>query len=280
MRRHVEGVRRAVRRVGASDHRVGRAARRALNLWRYRRAAAQRPLQALRYFAGGRELTNFTYEISNTDELAAVVGSALALPAGQVEALIDEIARDETFLATLRDRLRTRGDRADDPRFGRRLGWYCVVRLAKPTVVVETGSHDGLGTALLARALQRNADAGSPGTLLSFDIDPSSGWLVDDSLRPFVQRHIGDARKTLPAALAGRKVGVFIHDSLHTYEHERFEFETALAHRDQSLILISDNAHDSTALRDVCAASGLRYFFFRERPLGHFYPGAGMGLGV
>ena len=118
------------------------------------------------------------------------------------------------------------------------------------------------------------------GVVLSFDVDPASGWLVDESLEPYVERHIGDARDTLPAALADRRVGVFVHDSLHTYEHERFELETALVHRDDVIVLISDNSHASTALPDVCSESGLRYSFFRERPLEHFYPGAGMGIGV
>ena len=273
-----------VRRVGAhavSAHgSLGRAARRALNLWRYRQAAARKPLPALRYLIRGRELTNFTYDISNTGELALVVGAALALPAPDVEQFIRELEGDEDFIDGLRARLRQHGGREDEPRFGRRLGWYCVVRATRPSVVVETGSHDGLGTALLARALSRNAESGAPGVVMSFDVDPASGWLVDQSLQPYVERHIGDARETLPAALVDRRVGVFVHDSLHTYEHERFELETALAHRDDEIVLISDNSHASTALPDVCAEHGLRYLLFRERPVDHFYPGAGMGLGV
>jgi hypothetical protein len=273
-------ARRAAARAMSTDRAVGRAVRRALNLWRYRAGAARRPLPALRYLVSGRELTNFTYDISNTRELVAVVAAALELPAADVEKLVREVVDDEEFTAGLRACLRGRRDREDEPRFGRRLGWYCVVRARRPAVVVETGSHDGLGTALLARALARNAADGSPGVVLSFDMDPSSGWLVDESLQPYVERHIGDARETLPAALADGRVGVFVHDSLHTYDHERFELETALARRDDEIVLISDNSHESTALPDVCAASGLRYFFFREQPLDHFYPGAGMGLGV
>ena len=166
------------------------------------------------------------------------MADALNVPVADVEALIREVRDDEDFKIGLRTRLRARDDRDNEPRFGRRLGWYCVVRAIRPSVVVETGSHDGLGTALLARALWRNAAAGSPGVVLSFDVDPASGWLVDESLQPYVERHIGDARDTLPAALADRRVGVFVHDSLHTYEHERFELETALVHRDDVIVLI------------------------------------------
>ena len=86
----------------------------------------------------------------------------------------------------------------------------------------------------------------------------------------------------LPAALSERHVGVFIHDSLHTYEHERFELELELAleRADETLFLVSDNAHASTALPDLCRERGLSYHEFRERPVGHFYPGAALGLGV
>jgi hypothetical protein len=121
---------------------------------------------------------------------------------------------------------------------------------------------------------------GGGGTLLSVDIDPDSGWLVPTALTTRLERQIGDARELLTPSLAGRLVGVFIHDSLHTYEHEQFELELAAQPADQRLILISDNAHSSTALADVCRERGLCYYEFRERPIDHFYPGATMGIGV
>lgn len=248
-------------------------------LWAYRRSALSRPREALRYLLAGRETTNFTYEIANADELAAMLADGLGAPRERLEAWLAEVEADSAFLAELRQRLSSRRDRENEPRFGRRLGWYCVVRHAKPELVVETGSHDGLGTALLLRALERNAEEGHEGRLLSADIDPETGWLVSDCLRSRLERHIGDARVTLPVALSGRRVGVFIHDSLHTYEHERFELELALEHAAEPAYLISDNAHASTALADLCRERGLRYLHFVERPRGHFYPGAALGLG-
>jgi hypothetical protein len=47
-----------------------------------------------------------------------------------------------------------------------------------------------------------------------------------------------------------------------------------------SLVLVSDNAHATSALRDVCSSLGIDYRFYRERPEGHFYPGGSIGLGV
>ena len=249
-------------------------------LWVYRRGVVKHPLAALRYLAVGRELTNFTYELENVGELVDVLADALKVPRATIAAYVREVESDAELDDALRARLALRPDRVDAPLFGRRLGWYCLVRHGRPHLVVETGAHDGLGSALLLRALERNAADGAEGTLVSVDIDASSGWLVPEELKSRLERHIGDARAVLPAILAGRRVGVFIHDSLHTYEHETFELELGLDHADEPLYLVSDNAHASTALADVCRRHGLRLALFVERPRNHFYPGAALGLGI
>ena len=73
---------------------------------------------------------------------------------------------------------------------------------------------------------------------------------------------------------------MIIHDSEHTAERERFEFGVALEHAAPSLALISDNAHATTALRDLADELGIVYNHFTERPVHHFYPGAAIGLAV
>lgn len=242
----------------------------------YPRAVAAHPQAALTYLLRGRELTNLTYDIENLDELAAFVANGLDHPVDEISEFIREPLEDEVFLDDLRALLRRRPDRNPDPRFGRRLGWYAIVRALKPFLVVETGVHDGLGSALLLQALERNGS----GRLLGFDVDPGSGWLVPERLRARYEFVAGDIRSTLAETLDGRAVEFFIHDSLHTYEHERFEFETALRHAVHGVVLASDNAHVTTALSDVCEIRDLRFALFVERPRDHFYPGAGLGLGV
>jgi len=265
--------------VAASvKHCVGRVllVRKARLLKNYPRAVAARPRAALSYLLFDRETTNLTYEIENEDELAEVIADALGRPPNEIAGFVAEPAQDERFLEDLRRALTSRADRNDEPRFGRRLGWYATVRALRPQLVVETGVHDGLGSALLLRALDRNG----AGRLLGFDTDPSSGWLVPEWLRDRYELVIGDSRETLDRTLAGCRVGLFVHDSLHTYEHERFEFETAVAHADDGIALVSDNAHASSALANFSSEHGLRFALFIERPRKHFYPGAGLGLGV
>lgn len=247
-------------------------------VWVYRRAALARPYEALRYLVAGRELTNFTYELGNEDELVAFLAEALGVQPARVQGWLDEVTGDDELLGSLRELLRAHPERGDEPLFGRRLGWYVIVRALKPRVAVETGTHDGLGTSLLLRALQRNSMEGSPGTLITFDIDPRSGWLVPDEFRAGLETVVGDVRRTLPETLAGRRIGFFVHDSLHEYEHERWEFGVALAHADDRLALVSDNARDSSSLADLASERGLEYRRFDERPVRHFYPGAALGL--
>jgi hypothetical protein len=147
-------------------------------------------------------------------------------------------------------------------------------------VIIETGIHDGLGSALLLRALERNAGEGRPGRLVSVDVDPAAGWLVDERLRACWEPIYESSFTALPKSLDGQQVGMIIHDSDHTYECENFEFRQAVEHAADELALISDNSHATSALRDVCASLGIEYRYFAERPQDHFYPGAGIGFGL
>jgi hypothetical protein len=242
----------------------------------YPGAIVRRPTAAFRYLLHGREYTNLTYEIENVDELVDFLARKLDRAHDEIAGYVGEPESDAGFLGELSQALASRPDRNPAPHFGRRLGWYAIVRALRPDVVVETGVHDGLGSALLLQALERNGH----GRLLGFDIDPASGWLVPHNLRDRYALVLGDLRETLPHTLAGHRVGVFVHDSLHTYEHERFELELALGSAADRIALVSDNAHATTALADVCREHGLDYGLFRERPRDHFYPGAGLGLGL
>jgi len=240
----------------------------------------EHPVIGLRYVLTDPEVDNFTYPLSNEDELAAFVAATSGASIADVERYLCEVHNDDLLNRGLvtdpRKRLRHKG-RAY---FGRRLIWYALARALKPTTVVETGIHDGLGSALLLSALERNAREGVDGQLISVDINPRAGWLVPNSLRRRWIPVYGSTFDVLPSAIAGSKIGMFIHDSEHTYECETFEFTTALAHADTTLALVSDNSHATSALRDVCADNGITYRLFLEKPRSHFYPGAGAGVGI
>lgn len=255
-----------------------RPLRRNLALFRtYRAPIRPRTLPLLLF---NKEVANFTYEISNCEEIGRFVAAVVGIPAAEGIRYVQELEEDDDLRRRLETRLRARPDRNNRAAYGRRAGWYALARARKPRLLVETGTHDGLGTAVLLRAIERNAAEGRQGTLLSFDIRPDAGWLVDDELARWLDKRIGDARALLPEALVGAELDMFVHDSHHTYEHETFEFETVFPAASPGAVLVSDNAHGGTAFRDFCERHGLDFSVVLERPRNHFYPGAGIGVAV
>ena len=75
-------------------------------------------------------------------------------------------------------------------------------------------------------------------------------------------------------------MGLFIHDSLHTYEHERWEPRTVAPHLAPGGVLISDNVHVTPALTECSAEFGLEYHESVERPPGRSGRAMGAWLGA
>jgi hypothetical protein len=240
----------------------------------------RKPVEALKFVLLDPEITNYTYDIGNLDELAGFIGTALGRDAGEMGSYVDELRRDSELRQELVGLLRKRRDRKSEPLFGRRIGWYCFVRALKPRLVVETGVHDGLGSVALLRALERNRIAGHPGRLVGIDTEPSSGWLVPSRLRQYFELVISDSVPILKDWPATEPIDLFLHDSSHTYEHEWNEYEAIKNHLAPSAVVLSDNAHAGQALMDYSTSAGRTYVFWHEQPTGHFYPGGGIGVSL
>jgi hypothetical protein len=238
------------------------------------------PTQALRYLMFDHELDNFTYEIANSAELSAFIADVLGADAALVTRYIHELAHDGELARALGSSLATRPDRNRSMPFGRRLGWFAIARVRRPRLIVETGVHDGLGSTTLLRAIQRNEAEGYRGGLISIDTNPSAGWLIPGWLRPYHRLVVGNTDVQLSATLGDRPIDMFIHDSDHRYAHETSEFEAIADLASPGAVLLSDNAHASSAFSDFCDRHGLDYQFWGEVPKGHFYPGAGIGVAI
>jgi predicted O-methyltransferase YrrM len=127
------------------------------------------------------------------------------------------------------------------------LNQYAVVRAIAPDSIVETGVANGVSSSYLLLALQKNKRGRLHSIGLAdkafLPVGKDPGWLVPQWLRAAWQVHLGDARDILPRLLEqlGR-IEIFIHDSLHTYDHMMWEFETAYPHLQSGGLLISDDA--------------------------------------
>lgn len=160
------------------------------------------------------------------------------------------------------------------------IGWnaflYMLVRLSKPDIFVETGVFDGQSSCFILEAMERNQS----GNLVSIDLPATNqivgsthcmlesslpkglqpGWLVPDRLRGRYDLRLGDAKELLPRVLDEfRQIDIFFHDSLHTYEHMLFEFNTAWPHLRDGGFLISDDIHWNSSFHVFASRVSRKY---------------------
>jgi predicted O-methyltransferase YrrM len=147
---------------------------------------------------------------------------------------------------------------------------YLLVRAARPRTIVETGVLYGASSAHILAALARN-DAGE---LYSVEIgrdlrEPSHDHFVPAELRDRWRLIIGDSRRELPMLLARcGPVDIFYHDSLHTFDHMTWEFETALPSLSRSGVLASDDVLNPPSLVGIFR-DGAFPAFCRDRRIFH-----------
>jgi hypothetical protein len=224
------------------------------------------------------ETDNFTYDLANDAELAGWVATVTGCNPELARRYVREPHQDEALNAWLR--VATSGRwlwTKREPRFGKRLGWYALARVLTPGLIIETGVHDGLGSMILVRALERNADQGAPGRLVSFDINPDAGWLV--GAHPMWELRVQSSQEGLPEVLERPPAPeMFIYDGVHSREDELWDLETVHRHLSPNGVLVSDDAHTG-AMAELCERHGLVYSEVVERPARHFYPGAMLAAG-
>jgi predicted O-methyltransferase YrrM len=228
-----------------------------------------------------REHHNYTYDLTSLsrEHLAWYVAAVCDTPVKQVRAYLSEIEGDEELRRHIEAETAAsarRGLADAKVRYGRRVGWYAIVRCKQPQHVVETGVDKGLGSCVLASALLRNAADGKPGRLTSLDINPDAGYLAKRA--PYsgvVDLVIGDSISSIAAL--DRPVDIFLHDSDHSAAHERREFDAIESRLADGALLLTDNAAYSRVLCTHAERTGRRFLAFRETPARHWYPGDGIG---
>jgi len=162
-----------------------------------------------------------------------------------------------------------------EPRYGRRVGWYALIRATKPRVVLETGVDRGLGTAVIAAALKRNAEEGFPGLVYATDIVPECGHLLAEPYKSFCRILLGDSVETLKQFKV--PVDVFLHDSDHRPEYEWAEFLAIEPMLHSASLVMSDNSQQTAKLMEFALRIGRTFLYFQDQPKDHWWPGDGIG---
>jgi hypothetical protein len=225
------------------------------------------------------ETSNFYYDLTpkNLLELANFVSVVTKVELSKVQEYVDEVRGDSDLAEHIRSNLKTDKQMKDSKMLlGRRIGWYTFVRATKPKVVVETGVHQGIGAVTLIRALERNALEGFAGRYFGTDIDPEAGALVSGKFR--VTGHVlyGDSLESL--GKLSEEIDLFINDSDHSAEYESREYELIHSKLSKGALILGDNSHATDSLMNYSLNKGRGFLLFREEPLHHWYPGAGIGV--
>lgn len=261
----------------AAQNRVVRLFYRFGTVFRSRGAITQRPRQSLRYVFRSRDVMHFTYELANEEELVQCLSRALTVPAAQVEGLFSELKTDGWLQDAIGEKLRAHRRRDGQVHFGYRLATYATCRLVHPGIVAELGTHDGLQSAMLLRALEKNDEEGRGGSLLSFDSNAESGWLIPDELRSRFVHVVGDLAGTLSLALAEHGVDFLMQDVGYAYPGNRAAYMEA-ANAARGKLIVFAEVDDETDLFDVANDFGADYHSFREQPEDHFWHGQRWGV--
>ena len=88
----------------------------------------------------------------------------------------------------------------------------------------------------------------------------SPGWVIPDSLRHRHRLELGDSRELLPEILQSlQSVDIFLHDSLHTFDHMSFEYSTAWPHLRDGGLLLSDDILWNSAFHGFCRPLDRKY---------------------
>ncbi|MFA5048906.1 MAG: class I SAM-dependent methyltransferase [Patescibacteria group bacterium] len=143
---------------------------------------------------------------------------------------------------------------------------YVLVRLFEPTTVVETGVSAGVSSSYILQAIVDNRK----GTLYSIDYPNyalteaknvvETGFAVPKYLRSNWKLMEGKSVDVLPTLIRSLdNIDIFIHDSEHSYDNMKFEYEEVWCKIPRKGLLISHDINDNGAFREFANNVGCRY---------------------
>ena len=193
----------------------------------------------------------------------------------QINSYHNALCKNQTFLNALHTRMMDKRGRIIKITH-RQEFLYMVVRATQPKIIFETGVFDGSNSAFLLQGLADNAR----GELISIDLPAvnvikdstdrmtdtalpngcAPGWIIPNNLRQRHRLELGDSKELLPKLLQEyKRTDIFLHDSLHTYAHQYFEYNEAWNYLPIGGILISDDILWSAAFYKFCREQKRQY---------------------
>lgn len=143
--------------------------------------------------------------------------------------------------------------------------FYMISREIKPKIIIETGVAYGHSSSYILEAMKKN----NYGKLYSIDYVFSPwqtkekiGMIIPKNLRDRWHFEFGPSSKKLKKLLEKLgEIDIFIHDSLHTYQNMKFEFNTAWPYIKKDGFLFSDDVSENSAFMEFCNENNLSPLF-------------------
>lgn len=242
----------------------------------------RRPFSDLvKWLFRSKETTNFTYDLEENNKryLASLIADVANIQFSVVWDYITEIEQDRELQKHLTDATQKSDFTFVESQklpLGRRVGWYALTRAFKPKTVFETGVDKGLGSCVLTAALKRNKEEGYEGRYYGTDINPKAGYFLSGDYANYGSILYGDSIESLKKF--DGIIDLFINDSDHSADYEAEEYKTIANKLSEDAIILGDNAHCTDKLLEFSLETNRHFVFFQEKPLDHWYPGAGIGM--
>lgn len=140
---------------------------------------------------------------------------------------------------------------------------YALVRLLRPSVVLETGVANGHSTALILNALGENGS----GELHSIDVSNDVGNLVADKRQWHLHLlDLSKLKKSFAAIVAQLPaIDLMIHDSDHSYQWMRYELEAVFPRISSRGVLACDDINICYGMIDFCVAHNMKPLLLMEK---------------
>ena len=238
-------------------------------------------INILQWLFKSKETTNFTYDLEdgNKKYLAYLISEVTKISSDDAQKYMQEILENTELKEHIESAISNSSYSfmADkEVKYARRIGWYMFVRAAKPKVIVETGVDKGLGSCVLTAALIRNSEEGYEGKYYGTDINPKAGYLLSGKYSKYGTILYGDSIQSISSL--DEEIDLFINDSDHSADYEADEYKTVTPKLTDNAIILGDNSHSNEKLLEYSILNNRHYVFFKEKPLNHWYPGAGIGI--
>jgi predicted O-methyltransferase YrrM len=209
----------------------------------------------------------YHYRRVSENEFIRFLAKKLNVPSKDVHFIYLDYARNDKIWAEIRHGLNIYANSYALQMTKELSTLYQTVRLYKPDYILETGVSSGASSTYILQALHDNGK----GRLFSIDLPPDnlpegkmSGWLVPPNLRDRWSLHIGDPRKLLEPLLEELgKIDCFLHDSLHTYDHMMWEFETVWYYLRPGGLFLSHDVGANDAFLDFMLQKSISWRDYR-----------------